>query len=151
MPRFPLSPRDDRPGPPPVLFLPSKRYIAALAGAALLSLGLALFLRYGVIQNTPIGLTCEAGERSMTCGLRVAVIILFLKEVFGWTAIIAAAIQLVRPNHVTFAVGLMAAAFGLILYNTRLSALAVGLLLLSLARAVPQDRRASKGARAQQR
>jgi hypothetical protein len=36
---------------------------------------------------------------------------------------------------VTFGIGLLSASFGLVLYNTRLSALAVALLVLSLARA----------------
>jgi hypothetical protein len=48
---------------------------------------------------------------------------------------VAAAIQLWRPNVLTFGIGLIAAAFGLVLYNTRLSALAVALLVLSLGRA----------------
>jgi hypothetical protein len=43
------------------LFLPSKRALLSLAMLGLSALGAALFLRYGVIQNTPIGLACEAG------------------------------------------------------------------------------------------
>ena len=70
--------------------------------------------------------------------MRLAVILLFIRSVFGWTALIAAAINLVRPNAVVFGIGLVAAAMGLVLYNTRLSALAVPLLLLSLARAAPE-------------
>jgi hypothetical protein len=112
--------------------LPSASLIAALSAAAL---GLALYLRYGIIQNTPIGLACGAGEKSLTCSVRFAAIQLFNYDAFGWTAVIAACLQLWRPNLITFGIGLAAAAAGLALYNTRLSALAVTLLVLSLARA----------------
>jgi hypothetical protein len=105
--------------------------ILPLAAGALVS---ALYLRYGIIQNTPIGLACEAGEESVTCTLRLAVIHLFARGLFGWTALIAALIQLWRPNTLAFSIGLITACFGLVLYNTRLSALAVALLVLSLAR-----------------
>lgn len=122
------------------LFLPSLREAVVILAAVLIALGAALYLRYGIIQNTPIGLACEAGEKSLTCTVRMQVILLFIRNVFGWTAIIAAVIQLLRPNIVAFGIGLASAAMGLVLYNTRLSALAVALLLLSLARAVPARR-----------
>lgn len=99
------------------------------------AVGLALYLRYDIIQNTPIGLACEAGEQSLTCAVRLAAIHLFVRSIFGWTAVIAALLQLWRPNVVAFGIGLLSASFGLVLYNTRLSALAVALLVLSLARA----------------
>jgi hypothetical protein len=99
------------------------------------AVGLALYLRYGLIQNTPIGLACGAGEQSLTCAVRIAVINVFVRGGFGWTALVASLVQLWRPNLATFAIGLLSAAFGLVLYNTRLSALAVAFLVLSLARA----------------
>ena len=120
------------------LFLPGRRALRVITGAVLIALGAALYLRYGIIQNTPIGLACEAEEASLTCDVRLAVILLFIRSVFGWTALIAAAVNLVRPNAIAFGIGLAAAAMGLVLYNTRLSALAVPLLLLSLARAAPE-------------
>jgi hypothetical protein len=128
------------PQPSPQFFLPSGRAIAVLAPLGIAALGAALFLRYGIVQNTPIGLACEAGEESPTCTIRLAAILLFAPGWFGCTALAAAAIQLWRPNIVFFGIGLIAAAFGLVLYNTRLSALAVALLVLSLARARPQAR-----------
>lgn len=127
--------------PPPKLFLPSKAYGVALGALVLLALGLALFLRYRIIQNTPIGLACEAGEESFTCTARLAVILLFVRDAFGWTALAAAIVQLIRPNRVTFGIGLVAGALGLVLYNLRLSALAVALSLLSLARVRPERTR----------
>ncbi len=123
--------------PAAALFLPTPRAAAIFAGLGLAALGLALFLRYGIIQNTPIGLACEAGEESLTCKVRLAVILMFIQDCFGWTAMIAAGVQLWRPNAVAFGTGLVFALLGLVLYNTRASALAITLLVLSFARRAP--------------
>jgi hypothetical protein len=125
---------------PPELFLPSRRAGAVLAALGVAALGTALFLRYGIIQNTAIGLACEAGEASLTCKVRLAVILMFIQNNFGWMAVIAAGVQLWRPNLVAFGTGLVFALSGLVLYNTRASALAVALLVLSLARPAPEER-----------
>jgi hypothetical protein len=122
------------------LFVPSKTDAAVLATLALAALALALFFRYAVIENTPLALSCEAGEGSLTCHVRLAVILLFTWNVFGVVAMVAAAIQTWRPNVTAFGIGLVFAMLGLGLYNTRLSALAIALLVLSLARPAPEGR-----------
>jgi hypothetical protein len=122
------------------LFRPSGRAALILSLLAAGAVGVALYLRYGIIQNTPIGLACEAGEQSFTCTARLAAIHLFVRSIFGWTAVVAALYQLWRPNVVVFGIALISAGFGLVLYNTRLSALAVALLVLSFARAWPARR-----------
>lgn len=125
---------------PPKLFVPPWRAAAVIAILGLATLGSALFLRYAIIQNSVIGVACEAGEESLTCSVRLAVILLFVRGVFGWGALIAAAIALLRPNVVAFGAGVVFAILGLVLYNTRISALAVALLVLSLARPRPSSR-----------
>jgi hypothetical protein len=119
---------------PPKLFLPSKRTSAVLAILALGAVGAALYLRYAIIQNSAIGVACEAGEQSLICKVRLAVIIMFVQGAFGWVALIASGVQLWRPNVATFGTGLVFGVLGLVLYNTRVSALAIALLVLSLAR-----------------
>jgi hypothetical protein len=118
------------------LFHPSRRQAIALGFMVIAALAIALYLRYFIIQNVPLGLACEAGEESFLCRLRLATITLFNSNVFNGVAIAAAVIQLCRPSVVAFGIGLIFAAFGLVLYSTRLSALAVALLVLSLARVV---------------
>jgi len=105
-----------------------------LAALGVVALGTALYLRYAIIQNSAIGVACEAGEVSALCKLRLAVILMFVQDSFGWVAMIAAGVQLWRPNIVAFGTGLIFALMGLVLYNTRASALAIALLVLSLAR-----------------
>lgn len=122
------------------LFLPSKRQAAMLATLGVAALGLALYLRFGLIQNTPLGLACEAGDERLICDVRLAAIVPFMWNVFGLTALVAALVQLWRPNVIAFGTGLAFALLGLVLYNTRLSALAMALLVLSLARFVPEGR-----------
>jgi hypothetical protein len=124
----------------PSLFKPSLGSLLILVPLILAAVGLALYVRYRIIQNTPIGLACEAGEKSLTCTIRLAAINVFVRGGFGWTALAAAFTQLWRPNIAAFGIGLVSAAFGLVLYNTRLSALALALLVLSLARAWPGAR-----------
>jgi Gpi18-like mannosyltransferase len=122
------------------LFRPSLPATLILVPLVIAALGVALFLRYGIIQNTPIGLACEGGGESLTCTVRLTAILMFTWDVFGWVAVAAALIQLWRPNSVAFGISVVFAALGLVLYNTRLSALAVALLVLSLARAAPKAR-----------
>ena len=129
-----MSTDQDAEAPGPKLFLPSRRPAAILAGLGLAALGTALYLRYCIIQNSAIGVACEAGEVSLTCKMRLAVILMFVQDCFGWVAMIASGVQLWRPNIVAFGTGLVFALLGLVLYNTRASALAVALLVLSLAR-----------------
>jgi hypothetical protein len=116
------------------LFLPSKRASAVFAILGLAALSTALYLRYSIIQNSAIGVACEAGEASLTCQVRLAVILMFVQGAFGWVALIASCVQLWRPNVVAFGTGLVFALLGLVLYNTRVSGLAIALLVLSLAR-----------------
>jgi hypothetical protein len=125
------SEQDTQPSAPK-LSLPSKRASLLLAVLGLAALGTALFLRYGIIQNSVIGVACEAGEVSLTCKIRLAVILMFIQDAFGWMAVIAAGVQLWTS--------LIFALLGLVLYNTRASALAVGLLVVSLARPAPGAR-----------
>ena len=106
----------------------------------LAALGAALYLRYFIIQNSAIGIACEAGEASLICKARLAAILMFVRGAFGWAALIASAIQLWRPNVVAFGIGLAFTPLGLVLYNTRVSALAIALLVLSLARPWPGAR-----------
>jgi hypothetical protein len=119
------------------LFLPSRRAGALLAALGVVALSAALYLRYAIIQNPTIGVACEAGEASFLCRLRLGVISMFAQDCFGWIGMIAACVHLWRPNIVAFGTGLIFALMGLVLYNTRASALAIALLVLSLARPSP--------------
>ena len=120
------------------LFLPSARATNYLMIVGFCSLGYALYMRYLAIEQTPVGLACEGGLNTWLCFTRHIAITLFQYSVFGWTALIVAAINLLRPSLVGFAVALSIACMGVVLYNAGLSSLAVGLLLLSFARRAPE-------------
>ncbi len=125
----------------PTLFLPSRRAAIALVVVGIASLGIALFFRYGLVQNTPLGLACEEDGASFICAIRLAVILMFTFSIFGWLSVIVSLIQLWRPHVVLFGIGLAVSMLGIVLYNTRAAALAAVLLLLSLARPAPAARR----------
>jgi len=66
-----------------------------------------------------------------------AAIALYNKSAFGWIALIAAALNLVRPSIVLMTIAIAAGGMGLVLHNAGLAGLAAGLLIMSLARPVP--------------
>lgn len=119
------------------LFLPSARATNVLLIVGFSAVGYALYMRYLGIEQSSVGLACGTGLQTWLCWSRGIAIALFTHSVFGVTALLVAALNLLRPSLVLFSFALAAACLGLVLYNTQLSALAVGLLLLSLARRAP--------------
>jgi hypothetical protein len=63
--------------------------------------------------------------------------ILYNYDVFGALALAVALLNLLRPSIVLMTIALAAAGFGVVLHNADLSALAAGVLILSLARPAP--------------
>ena len=120
------------------LFLPNARAMNWLLVVGFCSIGYALYMRYLAVEQSSVGLACQAGLNTWLCFTRQVTIALFTYSVFGWFALIVAALNLLRPSLVLFALALAAACLGLVLYNVGLSSLAVGLLVLSLARRVPE-------------
>jgi hypothetical protein len=119
------------------LFLPTARQTNWLLIVAFLALGEAMYLRYMVMENSTVSLACLGGLDTWLCGSFRLAIVLFRYEVFGVVALAAALLNLLRPALVLVAVALAAAAFGVVLHNADLSALAAGVLILSLARPAP--------------
>ena len=119
------------------LFLPTARQLNWLLVVAFLSLGEALYLRYMALENVTVSLACQAGRDTWLCGTFRLTIVLFTYEIFGGVALAAALLNLLRPSLVLVTVALAAAAFGVVLHNADLSALAAGVLILSLARPAP--------------
>jgi hypothetical protein len=120
------------------LFLPSARAINWLLIIGFCALGYALYMRYLAVEQSPVGLACQAGLNTWLCFTRQITIALFTYSVFGWFALIVAGLNLLRPSLLLFGAALAAACCGIVLYNIALSALAVGLLVLSLARRAPE-------------
>ena len=121
----------------PPLFLPSARQTNWLLLVGLISLGEALYLRYLAIEYAQVSLACQAGLQTWLCATFRLVIVLYNHSVFGWVALGAALLNLVRPSMVLVSIGLAASAFGLVLHNGNLAGLAAALLILSLARPAP--------------
>ena len=120
------------------LFLPSARETNWLLVVGFCSIGYALYMRYLAVEQSSVGLACHAGLNTWLCLTRQVTIVLFTYSVFGLFALIVATINLLRPTLVLFAAALAAACCGVVLYNVGLSSLALGLLILSLARRAPE-------------
>jgi hypothetical protein len=123
----------------PRLFRPSAAQLNGVITIGFLALGYAIYLRYLVIEQTQIGLACDAGLRTWLCLSRTVVSAFFENEVFGWVSLGAAALALIRPNLTLFTIGLAASAFGIVLHNAGLSGVAAALLIICFARPVPDE------------
>lgn len=101
------------------------------------SVGYALYLRYLAVEFSTVALACDAGLPTMLCKTRLLVTYLFKNSVFGIVALLIAVLHVIRPSIVLMTGGLVAAGFGIVLYNIGLSGVAIGLLILGFARPAP--------------
>jgi hypothetical protein len=121
----------------PATFFPTARQTNWLLIVAFLAVGEALYIRYLAIEYAPVSLACQGGLQTWLCTTFRSVIVLYNHSVFGWVALVAAALNLLRPSIFLMTIAIAAAGFGLVLHNTDLSGLAAALLILSLARPAP--------------
>jgi hypothetical protein len=105
--------------------------------AGFVTVGYALYLRYLAVELATVALACDAGLPTLLCKTRVLATALFTNSVFGITALVIAVLHLIRPSIVLLTGGVIAAGFGIVLYNVELSGLAIGLLILGFARPAP--------------
>ena len=101
------------------------------------TLGYAIYLRYLAIEFSTVALACDAGLQTVICQSRQLATYLFKNSVFGTAALVIATLHLMRPSIVLLTGGLIAAGFGIVLYNIGLSGLAIGLLILGFALPAP--------------
>ena len=119
------------------LFRPTARQACWLLFVAVLALGCALYLRYMVLQVHEEALACAAGRDTWICRALKIALNFYPYNVFGAVALGAAILNLLRPSIVLVTVALLSGGVGLVIHNAALSALAWGLLLISLARPAP--------------
>ena len=122
---------------PSPLFLPTARQANWLLIVGFVALGEALYVRYLAIEFSQTSLACDAGLQTMLCKTRSLATYLFRNSVFGTVALVIAILHVIRPSIVLLTGGLIAAGFGIVLYNVGLSGLAIGLLILGFARPAP--------------
>jgi hypothetical protein len=120
------------------LFLPSARATNWLLIVGFCSLGYALYIRYTALEQSTVGLACAAGLDTWLCFSRKIITALHQHDLFGATALVVAAVNLLRPSLVLFGLALAIACLGIVFYNVGLASLAIGLLILSLARRAPE-------------
>jgi hypothetical protein len=101
------------------------------------TVGYALYIRYLAVEFSTVALACDAGLQSTLCKMRTLATYLFKNSVFGISAVVIAVLHVMRPSIVLLTLGLVAAGFGIVLYNILLSGLAIGLLILGFARPAP--------------
>ena len=115
------------------------RRALAWATVPTVGLALALWLRYGVIQPEEIGILCGQTDAPAWCTPRQWLILGQYYEIWGWVALISAALGLLLAlppalRRIILAIAALFSALALILYNTTLGAIAFILMLLALVR-----------------
>jgi hypothetical protein len=113
------------------------RQVQWLLIVGFLSVGYAIYLRYLAIELSSTALACDAGLQSTLCKSRLVMTYLFKNSVLGIAAVVIATLNLMRPSVVLITGALIAAGFGIVLYNVALSGIAIGLLILGFARPAP--------------
>jgi hypothetical protein len=111
---------------------------ATLVAISAAALGLAVYMRYQLVEPATVGLVCDAGAMTSVCIIRRVFIGIFVWNGFGGAAVIATALALLRPSSLLIGIALAAGFIGVVNYNTQLSALALALLPLVLARPAPE-------------
>src|SRR5581483_5267257 len=109
------------------LFLPDARALNWLLIVGFLSLGYALYIRYGAIEQSAVGLACAAGLDTWLCLARSVAIALSGHSVFGCGALILSLLNLLRPSLVLFGAALAFTCMGVVLYNVALASFAAGI------------------------
>ena len=66
------------------LFLPSARATNWLLIVGFCSIGYALYMRYLAVEQSTVGLACQAGLNTWLCFTRQITIALFTYSAFGW-------------------------------------------------------------------
>ena len=102
------------------------------------TVGYALYLRYLArrVLDRGAGLRRRPADHAVQVAATLATY-LFKNSVFGIVALIIATLHVMRPSIVLLTGGLIAAGFGIVLYNIALSGIAIGLLILGFARPAP--------------
>jgi hypothetical protein len=129
---------NDKEAGPARLFQLSRSQVGFVGVFSVIAFAGANYMRYRGIENSQVALACQASGGTWFCETLKLVTGLFRHSVFGLSALVAAALNLIHPSLALFTFGLVASVVGLILYNAGLCGLAAALLMLAFARRAPR-------------
>ncbi len=122
----------------PVPFSTQLRRYAPWIVLALISLSTGLYLRYGLIESTPIGLMCQGtipgADPAWFCAPRLWVIQFNYWNGWSWAALTGGVLALLFGWRAAIALGIAAGAAGLVLYNAGPAGFGLLLALMRLVR-----------------
>lgn len=111
-----------------------RRGAAAAVAAFAAALAAAVWLRYGLIENTPLGHACEAGAGTVLCTVRALINDGFRTDWPGFAAVAAALWLLWRPSIAALVATALLAGLALELFNAWPAGLALVLAAFATAR-----------------
>lgn len=83
----------------------------------LAALGAGFYLRYGLIESTPVGLMCQSAEPAWFCAPRLYVIQFNFMDGWSWAAMGGGLLAILFRWRWAIILGIAAGAAGLVLYN----------------------------------
>jgi hypothetical protein len=101
---------------------PFARTILAIVLVVLLAYGSATAIRYGLIERSDLGPTCDATGAPWWCSVRMMVIRAFLHQVFGVASVACAAAAAWRRSAILAWSAVVVGTWGMVLYDFTLSA-----------------------------
>jgi hypothetical protein len=110
------------------------RRFGAWIALALAGLGFGFYVRYGLIESTPIGLMCQGVDPAWFCTPRLWVIDFNLGNGWSWAALTGGVLAILFGWRAAIALGLVAGAAGLVLYNAGPAGFGLLLALMRLVR-----------------
>lgn len=100
-----------------------------------LAVGLAYWLRFALVENEDVVLSCTERSEQLRCLLRESAIYSFHHLALGGLALASGLLALAWPRLWSFLLAVVPAGFGLVLYNPELAATGLTLALFATARA----------------
>lgn len=99
-----------------------------------IALGVALLLRYLMVENTELALHCDVHRFEGWCAVRTPLVVAFFRQDLGVVALVLAALGCWRQSRVLARWALSVAVAGLILYSYQPAAVAALVSVMLLAR-----------------
>lgn len=110
------------------------RQYGAWVVLGLAALGAGLYLRYGLIESTPIGLMCQGADPAWFCQPRLSLIQFNFMNGWSWAALTGGILAMLFGWRWAVALGIVAGAAGLVLYNAGPAGFGLLLALMRLVR-----------------
>lgn len=98
-----------------------RSFLLRAVGLGLGAIGLAVLLRYGLVEPRTMGFQCVPDGGPWWCVLRKALVVSFTTKSLGWASVLSGTAALFLGWRGAAGLALLTGGLGLVLYNTGLA------------------------------